>query len=435
MLTNTIIPKHNLPWLETQVAKLNKRAAKIKHGGFKLSIIREFTETVKGDLKVSIPVQMVEVELFGDSPKLDGWEFAGTIDGVNGESIFNMVPGHSLPSKSVRMAWTSSKCDHCNVDRYRKQTFILTRPAQYNGYWKDSKKPYMTSAAKWIVVGRTCLKDFMGHASAEQLVRFARFIDELQGSVRNSVGGGYVAQQFPIQDVLLRTIAQVKAKGYISSKKANELSTETRTVTSTASHVKWSFMPRFGKSDPLAEWQKAIEEQARLKGITTILGKRDVAEVQKIITWAHNQPDGDFMTNVKVLIRAGTVSFKHMGYIVGLLPTYFRATQKSMEKKLKKNSEYIGAVGDKITVTGKIVYTLGTNGQFPSTLLKILTDDGNMVNWWKAGYTTLGKGDIITIVGKIKKHEEYNGTKSTTVTRAKITNEIIAQNVSLNMVP
>lgn len=100
-------------------------------------------------------------------------------------------------------------------------------------------------------------------------------------------------------------------------------------------------------------------------------------------------------------------------------------------------SEYIGMVGTKITaevtLTNSYSYT-DTRFSYYGTTKYIYTmqdADGNVYVWKttcdlsfydeksEVGFDWIRKGDTLRITGKVKAHEEYNGTKQTELTRCK----------------
>jgi hypothetical protein len=413
--TNTI-PSYNLDYLEQKIAKLNKRAIKLGVSGFVLSTKPAaplvFRDELLGNIKRTVP--QVEVTITGNTPKIDGWEFLASIDNL-GEAggIINFVPSatESFPAEVVLNAWRECSCDHCGINRFRKQSFVLRKKHEF------------------MLVGRSCLKDYMGHASAQQLIALAGYIDTIIGTGDEARhGGGYrTPDTFDVQGIILRTLAEVKVFGYTSAKTANAYNEKlpdhsSSFKTTTAQEVKHSFQPDFLKSFPFAEWKARIEKGATALGIKVILGKSDVAKADAIMAWALEQPNGDFMSNAKTLVQAGFVRMKHMGYIVGLVAFYNSAHEPKREYVKKAPSQHIGKIKDKIEVTGKVTFLRGFQSDWGfSTLIKIETPEGNQVSWFANGGSDvdLSIGDSLKVKGTIKAHEAFNGFNTTVLNRVK----------------
>jgi hypothetical protein len=85
--------------------------------------------------------------------------------------------------------------------------------------------------------------------------------------------------------------------------------------------------------------------------------------------------------------------------------------------------EFIGNVGDKLSVEGVVTASLSIEGYYGQTMLvEVTTDDGNVVKTFGSGESlwSTAKGDRVTFSGTVKKHETYRSKKGTVLTRAKI---------------
>lgn len=86
-------------------------------------------------------------------------------------------------------------------------------------------------------------------------------------------------------------------------------------------------------------------------------------------------------------------------------------------------SEYLGEAGDKVEFTGEVVYTKSIDGAYGSSMLIIIKVSETVTvktfataAWvWEAK-----KGDTISLKATIKANEEYNGIKSSLITRSKV---------------
>ncbi len=54
-------------------------------------------------------------------------------------------------------------------------------------------------------------------------------------------------------------------------------------------------------------------------------------------------------------------------------------------------------------------------------IVKMRDGDDNVFTWFASGYQNLKRGDRVSVRGTIKKHDEYQGTKQTILTRCKVT--------------
>ncbi len=98
-------------------------------------------------------------------------------------------------------------------------------------------------------------------------------------------------------------------------------------------------------------------------------------------------------------------------------------------------SNYVGTVGDKISVEVKLVNLVEyTDYKFSyygtAQFIYIMEDaEGNVLTWKSTSspvifkddeVEVIRKGDILSVTGKIKEHSEYKGVKQTVLTRCKI---------------
>lgn len=110
---------------------------------------------------------MIPASRYGD---LEGWEFLGTVHSLGEEAVLNAAPGKQIPEE-YRTA--KPVCDHCETARHRKDTFIVSKDGQTRR------------------VGRNCLRDFLGHASAEALVRYLYKFKDAEGNRAAWFTGSY----------------------------------------------------------------------------------------------------------------------------------------------------------------------------------------------------------------------------------------------------
>jgi hypothetical protein len=100
---------------------------------------------------------------------------------------------------------------------------------------------------------------------------------------------------------------------------------------------------------------------------------------------------------------------------------------KEMKEALapKSASEYIGNVGETITVAVTLVsiHTFTTHFTYygeTNYIFKFSDNDGNTIVWKTSSYQQIEEGKRYEIKGKVKEHSEYKGDKQTVLTRCKI---------------
>lgn len=137
------IPAENMEKFEAQIAKISKRSEKLIGLPIKPFVFGyEIDELADGQKH-----KVYEVLLTAQLPVLEGWTFMARLDHANETgTIIRMVPNVGELPTEFRHA-KATRCDHCNVNRYRRDTFVVRNDE--TGEFKQ--------------VGSTCLKDFFGH--------------------------------------------------------------------------------------------------------------------------------------------------------------------------------------------------------------------------------------------------------------------------------
>jgi hypothetical protein len=148
----------------------------------------------------------------------------------------------------------------------------------------------------------------------------------------------------------------------------------------------------------------------------------------------------DYLYNLWVVMKAGVVNCKTAGIAASLIPTAEREMGQEVERRkflsLKKTSNYIGNVGDKITLRVWVRGLRELESQWGVTTLINFVTEGNQnaLAWFASGAVRedwekaidAAKDGILTIAAKIKKHETYEDMKQTVLTRViRMTQEAI----------
>lgn len=95
--------------------------------------------------------------------------------------------------------------------------------------------------------------------------------------------------------------------------------------------------------------------------------------------------------------------------------------QKEEREHKKSLSQYVGNPGDKITFTGTIVFRKSFATQFGTSHIVKIVDDNNNAYTYFGSSIHEDKGARVTVTATVKKHEEYQGEKSTHILRPKVT--------------
>jgi hypothetical protein len=361
---NYLIPSQNVSNLIAKIEKLARKAEKL--GCEKPTYVVGSTEFIKkiDENREVYYVQYTNIDVDGVAPSLNGWKFIGTIEAVDNASIVKSVPGYEIPD-SYRYV-NPCACDHCGINRYRTETFIV-RSEQ-----NEHKQ-----------VGRSCLKDFLGHASPEQYAQYASMLIELQNSSEDSDSdsGSYITG-YSVKEIVAAAHFSINAWGYRKSEFENS------TRGTVCSHL---FTKKQDEKFSLTQENFEIATAA--------------------IEWMTQQSGSEFLNNLAVYSKQEIVKSNAIGYLCAGVMMYLRALDQLKAVKSKKDgvvSGIIGAIGQKIEARCTVIsakkferqsYSYYDSGVSQVLILK--TENGNLIKMFSSNLY-IQEDDVVIVSGKIK---------------------------------
>jgi hypothetical protein len=411
-ITETI-PKANLAPLQERLAKLNKRASKLSVAPVALSEGPSTVKAFPADAAhpAGYSVEYVEVTVTGETPKLAGWRLAAVRDLSLGEPLFNRVPGEEANLDAYK-ASDATACEHCRVSRHRIATFVL-----------------VNDDGRVTQVGRDCLVDFLGGQDPANLVACASFILEWGAAVEdarefdpNRTGGDRGVETLSF---LAATAACVRVLGWTSRTVAEE-----KNRTATVNEV-WSVL-----FPPL---QRSTETQKFLDSVKPT--EADKADASATLAWARAidpvHEVNEYLNNLGRACRSEFVTSKHGGLVASAVASWKRAVGRAEElKRLASTSTFVGEVGKRLKWTkkaeGLTLTLLGAQtweSDWGTThFYKFADAAGNLLVWFASSTAyeptpdgvhrdEIKVGSTHKVDASVKRHEERNGVKQTTLTR------------------
>jgi hypothetical protein len=406
------IPSANMELLTYKLGQLNKKAKKLGSQPVELVILEkqeyenwyEQSQLDPNGGKVKRPFPVIEiyylVEVSGEAPKYSGWTFVGTLQYTENGNILRAVPGEIFPEEYRTVKAT---CDHCKSSRYRKDTFVVRNE---NG--------------QHLQVGRSCIKDFLGHKSPEQIANTATWladINDLLGEGEEEYGscyGGRQATRYPLLYWLGWVAESIIRNGWVSRRVAREYDKE-----STSSDAYDNMEERPVRTSRGLESSRKYEPS-----------EEALATAQAAYDWARNligqEGLNDFLYNVSVVTAADEVTYKELGIAAAIVSSYQRSLVTEAERKAKAKTEaasqYVGTVGKRqefeVTVAG--VHFWNTDFYGTMYLYRFLDAEGNILVWKTNGPKGMEEGGQYTIKATVKDHSEYKDVKQTVLTRCAI---------------
>ena len=391
------IPAHNLPALQAKLDEMNRRAAKLGCEPTTLNVVGEYEVTRKREFTgIKYKVRMVKVEVTGQTPKLNGWQLMAAIERQeSGENLVRCVPGKTVP-ESYRK--TDTHCDHCKTVRYRKEVFVLNH-----------------DDGRWAQVGRSCIADFLGHVSVENICGRAAWdmdlADELSGAEDDSYGGSRGEILVSMSEFVAATAICVRRLGWLSKSKAAEMGEGGPMPTSSVSWRICTSNDRYTKE--LVDQEKLFVED------------RDMELAEEAIVWGRSHGTegvADYLYNLGVACRLEFVTYKTCGIVASVIAAYLREKDRIAEalKAKKKPSAHVGVEGERQGFAGVTVKSLKyiESDYGVKTLCRFETAEGDTLIWWCSGDSNwLTVDETLDITGTIKRHTEYKGWLQTELSR------------------
>ena len=378
------IPEENYPKLNSKIISLNKKAEKLGCDFLTMNVVSEYVATsFSGENN-----KFFIVEISGNPPILNGWNLVGQLQHINGVVMLHSIPGENIPWEYHNA--DPSNCDHCRQNRRRNNTFVV----------RDANQNFKQ-------VGKSCLKDFTGHTSPEQLVKYASTLYNFYNDISDyQIVGKYGVTEpnYNLDEFLARAYKIIKEQGFISKSKSKET-----LKTATSTFVLDSF-----------------------RSNTYIPTDSDLEYAQNIIEWVKTNSDDDseYMVNLRQLANFGFVSFRTSGFATAMVNTYQQAT----EFKIGETSEYIGEEKDRLELQVYLLETHQSIGFYGHTdIHKLVDENGNIITWFdNARKGTIETGKIYKIKATIKNHKEFRGMKQTQVNRLVVLKELSKDIVQLD---
>lgn len=441
------IPACNLPEFQRRLDGLNKRARRLGVAEISFSTTHAFNEhefryaagdgvvwrpdhkthrdaegrLVVGEKKEIINTsdfqiatgrvrEWLRLEVTGEAPKFAGWSLVGcleplTLDDGGCENIVRAVPGESVPAEYRGRV---GECDHCNARRRRNETFVVRHD---DGSHK--------------MVGRQCLKDFLGHANPHSLAAAAQLLCELaqlcgEASDEGWGGGGYGEATWTIRHFLTITAAVVRLRGWVSRTKARD---EERMAT--ADIVLDRLIPPRPASREWQQWADEVDAEAAKP--------EHAATAERAVEWGLGlEPAAyeteDYLYNVNLICRAGTVGRKTAGLAASIAAALARAektAQDAADAAARPAGQHVGQVGKRQEFTVRCNRVTSIETPYGAKGIHGLTDEaGNDLVWFATSGTWLEVGETYRVKATVKEHGEFRGRPQTVLMRVSVVGEL-----------
>ncbi len=407
------VPTSHLPWLFAQLAKIERRAAKLGveapkvvevPGSRKLVEVTVVDEDEETGRRTSRKMLEERVDLClerGKPVQLDGWHLVAAIDDDESGRIVRTVPGLACP-RELREA-PLTRCDHCHTPRYRTACFVVGH-----------------EDGRFAFVGRTCLQDFLGGKNPAHLLAVAEMtwalVEACGGGEDGGFGGGRPALVSDLERFLAVTAACARVFGFVTGKQAKEAAERGENKTATSGHVKMFVWPVKTRAKYLADVEVELADELRATSI------RDWA-----LEAFAGEPANDFAFNVSQLLTSEIVTPRTAGIAASLYVLHARATEERAKKAARKPSEHVGTVGERTLFAVTVDGVHEHEGNFGVVyIVRMRTVDDAVLVWFASSLEEACGAPIIVpgwsgyLEASVKKHETRKGEAQTVITRAAV---------------
>ena len=340
---------------------------------------------------------------------IEGYAPVATLDFAHDTPTVFTWPGESYKLGKVE----DPNCDHCKKSRRRNRIFVL----------RSTKNKKET-----IRVGASCIKDFLGY-NPESLLETLKFLmsivklgDDMSNDDMEMDRSPKSKRRNDLPGFMVIVSAVMTKYGWRSSKDA--LANGGDSTSSRSGDV---------------FFERKTNTRLDPKYVTTVTPTKDDVEMaNKVIEYVANLNRNDkynsneYTNNLITIAKDGFFTNREIGFAASMINFYNNAMEREAARKVrleakaqeeanKPASNFIGNVGERITVeaTLKTCKTLDSN--FGITYLtKWVADSGDVLTWFATAY--VDSNDInekFKLVGTVKKHNDYNGKNETVLTRCK----------------
>lgn len=380
------IPEENIETLTKKIISINNKAKKLGCGEITLQTTGEDYVALNGeDIYTESEIivnklaginmeyyKRIIVEIEGTAPHLNGWEFIATLEHLdNGQNIIRKATNEEVP---VEYRTVEIKCDHCGINRRRKDTYLIKN----------------VETGEYKQVGSGCLKDFFNGKDPHNTAKYAELLTTLDSTV-----GGFFGMTKPV--------AYIETKHYLNY------------VQECINTTGW-----VGRST--AEFNQiatADEAYNMMFGKCSTLPNNE-GKVEDALNWLATQtPSNDYMYNLKTACSNDYINHKLIGIVAALMITYKKHLEKQKPVIDTSKSQFIGNINDKIEFVATVKRSVSFESAWGFGYFNTFVDANGNVLVWKTS-SGLEEGKTYNIKGTVKSHETYKDEKQTYLTRCKV---------------
>lgn len=387
---------------DEKLAKLARRGAKYGQAiAWRKEPFVKVQERKRWDGKVQrVEIPMIRYHVEGEAPKVGDFVFLAELELVPGAGV--LIAGKEVGA--IGREW-KGECQHCGKNRARR-----------NGYVVEG------ADGKRLVVGKACLRDFVGRDVPAAALFLFQFEKALAGAAEEEGwGGGYARWEDELLGVIAAARAVIALYGW--APKASD-------GYSSADRVGFALWPIRGPGDRSDE--RAIKA-AVLKELKDN-GDHYERVAREVIEWGRAlDAKSDYENNLKVALAAEWVDAKRFGLVVSACAAFDRQVAREADRERQraeraeqaKVSKWFGRVGERYEAELELISArvMPASEWGQSVLYQFRGPDGEAIKWFCSGKAPrvdgkpIEAGDRFRAKFSVKRHGEYQGVKESVVLR------------------
>lgn len=393
------IPEQNMEFLQKDLDKFEKKCKKLDCQ-ISFSVNEETFETLKAENGTTYVQKFFIIDLEGEVI-VNGWALVCVIEHTNYGNIIRVINDTIEVPKYYRSI--QPYCEHCNTNRRRKETFLL----------------FNQSSNTYKLVGRSCLKDFLG-VDVCHFGYIHSIVSELEDKQNYNYESNGFIKYINSFDYLCVVNECIRMFGFISKTKSEE---ECQEATSQMAlrYLEENFLDEKERIK-LDDKNYCPDNKENMNSVKMALEAIETYE-DKGMT--------DYINNLKCVSKMEYVQKKHIGILASLMAWHYKELDKIRKQKeqkeykdRQKQSQFVGKVGDKIHLENAQLKMLTSfDGQYGTTHLYQITSNTNIFIWFTTKF--IDNGNYV-IDGAVKDHKLYEDVKQTIITRCKVAKIIAA---------
>ena len=307
----------------------------------------------------------------------NGWRFLAILDWDDFAQANRITRCNALDDIMIPEVYrTSRRCDHCGTNRKRNKTVLLLHE----------------ETQELRQVGASCLKEYTGVdlSSYAQYLALWETLEQFEEACEPPKGIS-VVRGYSTRDILEQAYEEIHAHGFVSASETFE-----NGGTSTA--------------------EKVFDRLRAGKRLPVRPGTAE--KVQEVREWFAGRTDeNDFFVNLKAVLASDVMHPRNVGLVCASFRTMERTIEREAKLAIKQQSEWVGTVGDKVTITAKPRYLWARSSDFGIVYCWGFSVDGNELVWKTSKF--LDNEQEIALTGTVKAHTEFRGIKQTELTRCR----------------